>query len=244
MNRFLIAMAVCAAAVAASAQELPVKPTPKIEGPVVAVPGQELRLSVTGLSMPKLTDGLDKLQTWNSKVSILVDSPDGGSALTDVEMAIGLGPQPMRYKLYFTPQTGGIYFLVLHDANSDTVVTKRIIAGPVVPQPDPTLPPSPTNPGRVTAATFIYEKSQHSIPSPVLGALSKLNSERAGSGFVGSSFEADTKGADGKTPKQYVAALEAAKKAGLPCLVVMAGETVLRVVKNPNTDTQVLEAVK
>jgi hypothetical protein len=40
----------------------PPKPTPRIEGPSLASPGQELRLSVTGLTTPPLSEGIGKLQ--------------------------------------------------------------------------------------------------------------------------------------------------------------------------------------
>jgi hypothetical protein len=49
---------------------------------------------------------------------------------------------------------------------------------------------------------------------------------------------------DGEVPDQYAAAIEAARKAGLPALVIMAGGKVLRVVKAPTTAEQVTEAVK
>jgi hypothetical protein len=45
-------------------------------------------------------------------------------------------------------------------------------------------------------------------------------------------------------PRQYQVALKAAREAGLPCLVVTAGDVVLRVLKSPTTEDQVLEAAK
>ena len=246
----LAILAVLLCAVPLIAQEPPPplpKPAPKIEGPSLAMPGQEIRLSVTGLTTPPLSEGIGKLQEWSTKVSLTVDAPEGGEAIADTDLSLGLGAQSVRFRVFFTPSKGGVYFLVLQDANADVIATKRITVGPVEvvpPAPNP-LNPSPTDPNRkATAATYVYEKSQHQLPIPVLGALSKLNTERAGSGFVGSSFEQNTVNSDGQVPKQYRVALEAARKEGLPCLVVTAGDTVLAVVKNPTTEAQVLEAVK
>ena len=63
-------------------------------------------------------------------------------------------------------------------------------------------------------------------------------------GFGGRSAVVDD-GADGAgdVPQQYAAPLAAAREAGLPALVVTAGETVLKVVKSPTTAAQVMEAV-
>jgi len=44
-------------------------------------------------------------------------------------------------------------------------------------------------------------------------------------------------------PDQYRAALEAARKAGLPAIVALAGQTVLRVTPAPGTESAVMEAV-
>ncbi len=93
---------------------------------------------------------------------------------------------------------------------------------------------------KATAATYIYEKDQHTIPSPVLVALNKLN--RAG--LVATTHEVDSTDGTGEVPDQYKVPVEAAKQAGLPALVVTADKKVLRVVKDPKTEEQVLEAVK
>ena len=100
------------------------------------------------------------------------------------------------------------------------------------------VPPVPVV--KATAATFVYEKSDHVVPSAVLSALNKLNREK---GIIATVFEEDTTDGTGEVPTQYQAALAAAKAAGLPALVVTAGKDVLRVVKNPKTGQEVLEAV-
>lgn len=124
----------------------PPKPIPKIEGPSLAMPGQEIRLSVTGLTTPPLSEGIGKLQEWSTKVQLVVDSPDGADAVADTDLSLGLGAQSVRFRVFFTPSKGGTYFLVLHDANAGLVTTKRIVVGPVEPPP-PNPPPGPNPPG-------------------------------------------------------------------------------------------------
>jgi hypothetical protein len=94
---------------------------------------------------------------------------------------------------------------------------------------------------KVTAVTYVYEKDSGGVPSAVGGALDKLN--RREPPIMATAFEEDTKDATGDTPLQYKAALIAAQAAGLPVLVVQAGDKVLKVVKAPKTDSEVLEAV-
>lgn len=100
--------------------------------------------------------------------------------------------------------------------------------------------PSVLSPSKATAATYVYEKDNGSVPPPVLAALDKLN--RAG--VMATTFEEDTTDADGQVPDQYAVALPAARTAGLPSLVVLAGDKVLRTVKAPTTEEQVLEAAR
>ena len=99
--------------------------------------------------------------------------------------------------------------------------------------------PTPFTP-KVTAATYVYEKGDTPIPSPVLAAIDKLNRL----GILATTFEQDTKDGTGDVPEQYKAARTAAMNVGLPALVVVAGEKVLRTVKEPKTEEAVLEAVK
>jgi hypothetical protein len=113
-----------------------------------------------------------------------------------------------------------------------------VVTPPVV-TPDPTNPPLPQ---KVTAAVYVWEKDRAAVPAGVATALQRLNS--AGSGIVASDFEQDSVTGSGNVPKQYAAALTAAKAAGVPCLVVLSGDTVLRVVKDPQTEAAVLESLK
>lgn len=111
------------------------------------------------------------------------------------------------------------------------------------PGPSPNQPPSPS-PSKITAAIYVYEKSQSAVPRPVAAAISRLNVDRSGAGFSASIVEQDATTGAGTVPKQYAAAIEAAKREGLPALVVMAGEVVAKVVRNPTTEEHVLEAAK
>lgn len=124
-----------------------------------------------------------------------------------------------------------------------TVVTESVAKHVVVvgdPKPNPQPGPDPA-PNKVDRVTFVYEKSKHPVPPEVASALSKLNTEK---GILATLFEQDSVDGDGDTPDQYKIALKAAKEAGLPCLVVQAGEVVYKVKVSPKTATDVTEAVK
>lgn len=103
------------------------------------------------------------------------------------------------------------------------------------------LPFAPVKPA-ATAATYVYEKDDTAPPSAVLAALDKLNRD----GIKATLFDDDTKDGDGETPDQYKGALLSATNHGMPALVVTArnGDEVLKVVKSPTTETEVLEAVR
>lgn len=92
----------------------------------------------------------------------------------------------------------------------------------------------------VTAVSFVYDDKKHVIPPPVASALSKLNEQ----GIVATVDEVDTVDGAGQVPDQYKVSRPAAVKAGLPALVVMGGEKVLKVVPSPKTEEAVLGAVK
>jgi hypothetical protein len=149
----------------------------------------------------------------------------------------------------------GTYRLVTIPAKADQPVSEvKIVVGispvspvvvPPVIVPEPPVVPDPIDPPlpqKVTAAIYVYEKDQTSPPRPVQSAIDRLNA--GGSGIVGSLFEQDSTTGTGTVPAQYREALTAARAAGLPVLVVMSGQTVLRVVKDPQTAEQIAEAVK
>jgi len=111
---------------------------------------------------------------------------------------------------------------------------------PVVIDPDKPPPPPPP-PSTATAATYIYDKDKTAVPTQVRSAINKINLEKK---IVATEFEDSTIDNTGQTPEQYKAALAFARAAGLPALVVTSGNNLLRVVKSPTTEEQVLEAVK
>lgn len=95
-------------------------------------------------------------------------------------------------------------------------------------------------PVKPTAVTYVYEKDDSVVPSPVAAALDKLNRQ----GIMATRDEVDTTDGTDPVPDQYKVSRPAAVAAGLPSLVVMAGDKVLRVVKSPTTEAQVMEAAQ
>ena len=91
-------------------------------------------------------------------------------------------------------------------------------------------------------ATYVYEKDANPVPPGVAAALQKLNAEKK---IVATEFEEDTVDGTGEVPAQYKSTLDAAKQTGIPCLVVQdAKGNVVRTVKSPTTEAQIMEAVK
>lgn len=94
--------------------------------------------------------------------------------------------------------------------------------------------------GSATAAVYVYEKDAGGVPPFVAVAVNRLNRERK---VVATLLEDDTTDGDGDVPEQYRSALDAARKAGLPAVVALAGRTVLRVTPRPGSEAAVMEAV-
>ena len=94
--------------------------------------------------------------------------------------------------------------------------------------------------GSATAAVYVYEKDDGAVPPFVTVAINKLNRERR---VVATLLEADTTDGTGDVPDQYQAALDAARKAGLPAVVALAGRQVIRVTPRPGSEAAVMEAV-
>lgn len=90
-----------------------------------------------------------------------------------------------------------------------------------------------------TAVTYVHDEKAV-LPAGVMAALSELNDK----GIIATALPDDGTNGDGKIPEQYKFTLPAAKEAGIPSLVVQAGEKVLRTVKAPTTKQAVLEAAK
>lgn len=134
--------------------------------------------------------------------------------------------------------------------------------GQTIPQPQVTIktlggassppPVDPPNNSKVRRVTYVYEKSNNPVPRPVAAALLAINrgTTELGpdlldeDGVSASEFEQDTVNSSNETPDQYVRALDAAKKAGLPCLVVESKNEVLRVMTKPTTEEDVYRACR
>ena len=89
----------------------------------------------------------------------------------------------------------------------------------------------------VTHVTYVYEKDDNTVPPEVAICLRELN----GRGVLATSMDDDTKTGDGVSPNPI--ALKAAQEAGLPALVVQAGDRVINVKANPKTKQDVIDAV-
>jgi|TARA_R110000824_G_scaffold8334_5_gene37602 hypothetical protein len=96
--------------------------------------------------------------------------------------------------------------------------------------------------GDLDQVVYVYEKDDGPVPRPVAGALMEINLNESLK-IEATEFESDTVDPDGDVPEQYQAALAAAKEAGLPALVVLAGDRVVKVIKDPSTMEQVMESI-
>lgn len=91
--------------------------------------------------------------------------------------------------------------------------------------------------GKTTQATYVTD-DRRSCPGPVSAGLQALNKQ----GILATVFEKGTVDGTGEVPDQYKAANAAATE--IPALVIQAGDSVTRVVKDPKTTEQVLEAAR
>ena len=100
--------------------------------------------------------------------------------------------------------------------------------------------PGPATIG-VDRVTYVYEKDEGAVPPPIQYALGELNKLK----IVATAFEIDSTTGLDSVPAQDRIAVEAAKKpeAGLPCLVVQAGDKVTTIIKSPTTVKQIADAV-
>ena len=114
-----------------------------------------------------------------------------------------------------------------------------IVQGARPPPVDPDDPPPTTKVDRVT---YVYERTQRPVPRGVSAALREINDTNES--IIAAGVDKDIRTGDLKTPKQYEIAIEAAKKVGIPALVVQSGDSILKVVKDPKTKEEVLEAIK
>jgi hypothetical protein len=132
----------------------------------------------------------------------------------------------------------GAYFLP--SSESDNIEMVRFVLSGKAPNPPPEdEEPDEPNTEKITAAVYVYEKDETAVPVGVSEALQELNSR----GIVATEFEDDTVNGDGETPEQYRTALAAAKKHGMPCLVLLAGDEAVTLLQAPTDADAILEAV-
>lgn len=96
--------------------------------------------------------------------------------------------------------------------------------------------PPPVEPVKVTAGVYTFDDKKHSVPPPVSAAMDKLNRD----GIVATLDEVDTTDGTGDVPDQYKVSRPAAVAAGLPSWVLLAGNKVFKVVKDPRTEEDIL----
>jgi hypothetical protein len=89
---------------------------------------------------------------------------------------------------------------------------------------------------KVTAGVYVEDFRERPVPQDIKKALNALNTEH---GIVATSCDVG----EPVIPLSYAAPVEAAKKAGLPSFVFMAGSEVVKVLHKPTGD-QVLGVMK
>ena len=112
---------------------------------------------------------------------------------------------------------------------------------PTTVTPSTPEPPEVTTPVVAPAdlVVFVYESSEAPLTSDAIGAANSLTA----SGIEVRMIDQDVVTGDGRQPAEVKAALEAAKNATLPALVVMGGGAVLTAVPLPATREAIVEAV-
>lgn len=240
MRSLVVFVAVLLCCHAADAQQ-------RIVGPTIAMPGEEVRISVDGVKSPPLSD-LDAIAKWAEKVDVMLDCPDGGETLVDVEFAIDFKNRGVKPRITFTPTANGLYFLVVNNANEGGgLSTRRIQVGalpvPIPPAPvEPPTPPAPVVPPAPFPAAgltvvIIEETEQRSklpadqlaiLTSPKVTAWAKEHCQKLGTQSALRVLDADL-AMDASSPKDLIEGLAAAKrdvqKAGgkLPWIVISNG---------------------
>jgi hypothetical protein len=220
----------------------------KLSGPATGALGQPVVVTVSGLPAVELAQNVGEQTKWIESLRFEVSAPGTEVPQLEKELSMSVSPWAWKLRLTLTPKVAGTHVLVC-DWNIPPfgLAMHRVdVGGSTVPpskpdQPDPKTPiPDPSQPKRVT---YVYEKDQSTVPRPVALALQKLNDASPG-GCIATEFEEDTVTGDGTVPEQYKLALAAAKKEGLPALVVEVGGKVVKVVRAPTTAKQVEDAVK
>ncbi len=94
---------------------------------------------------------------------------------------------------------------------------------------------------KLTAVTYFYEKDvTGAVPAQVLSAISALNLK----GILATNLDVGATDGTNEVADQYKVSLPAAKAAGLPAMVFVSGEKVVKILKDPKTEQEVLSVVK
>lgn len=97
----------------------------------------------------------------------------------------------------------------------------------------------PSIAAKVDAVTYVHVV-KGVVPGPVTEAINELNRK----GIIATPYPADTEDGAGEIPEQYKIPNSKAKEAGLPSAVATAKGKFVRLVKDPKTKAQMLEAAK
>ncbi len=168
-------------------------------------------------------------QWFVTRDRVVIDSPD--------VVAVAKNLEPGNYQVFGYPKEGKITEFAI------TITDKLQPVEPTPPKPDEPKPEPPKPPvtTKATTATYVYEKDDTALIPAVLSGLNRLNREKK---IIATLYEDDNTNGKNAIPEQYKLAYDAAKKAGLPVLIITDGTNVLNVVKAPTTEQQVWEAVK
>jgi len=217
----------------------------KLTGPAIATAGQPLAIVVSGLPAVDMDETIGKQTDWVNTIRFEVSSPGEAKITPDAELSMSVSPWEWRLRVTFTPPSNGSYLLVC-DWNQAPygLALHRIEVGgkaPEVPENPPQPPNDPPLTRKVRRITYVYEKDQNQVPKPIAAALQAINADGS---VVATEFEEDSTDGTGDTPDQYKKALELARKAGLPSLVVEYSSGDPKVVNDPKTEKEVMEAIR
>lgn len=195
----------------------------------------QYRIGQVNSQAPAQTDSTQSVSSWKAQPATLdvvqagqlvyVTGPPGQYTLTQDITTISVDWESRKFTL-------------AQSSHVTRITIGQVSLPPVVVPPGPG--PGTPVPANVTRVTYVFEKDTTPVPRGVVTALIKLNAM----GIIATEFEQDTIDGSGSVPAQYAVPLAAAKGVGLPALVVQSNLAVLRTLRNPQTEAEVLEAVK
>jgi hypothetical protein len=186
--------------------------------------GDRLEWKITGNRFLMIGDG--------RRQAITLDEPDAPNAADPFAVTL----------LVYTQAKDG----VITSIDSTVVIVKPAGVAPAPPGPappvvvDPSVPPVVDPATKPTAAYYVFEKDDGAVPPAVQTGLDRLLREKK---IDARPIEQDVTDGTDRTPEAFKAPIAAAKQAGLPAFVVMAGSEILSVTKNPTTEEAILAEV-